>query len=126
MNVPIIMSTKNKKWFRRFFFYALPVSLKLADLALTIYLLRFPWNYESNPVAFWIIQRGLIFSFGVFLSLSLLSGAILNYLSKRLFDPNVKKNVKVLCGVSLFYNYFLLAYPVVNNVFIATYTQNVK
>ena len=113
-----VLMTKNS-WFRGFLFYALPVSLKLLDLILTIYLLRFPWNHESNPIALWIIQRGALFSCVVFISLSLLVGAILDRMYKRLLDPQVKKNIKILCGVAIFYNYFILTAPVVNNALIA-------
>jgi hypothetical protein len=126
MIFPKSILIKKKSWLRGFFFYALPVSLKLSDLVLTIYLLRFPWNYEANPIALWIIQRGILFSFVVFLSLSLLAGAILDRIFKRLFDPQVKKNIKILCGFTICYSYFLLAYPVVNNVFVAGYTWNIR
>ena len=126
MNLPKNILIKKKSWLRGFFFYALPVSLKLSDLALSIYLLQFPWNHEANPFALWIIQRGILFSFAVFFSLSLFAGVALDYIFKRLLNPKVKKNIKILCGVTICYSYFLLAYPVVNNVMKAGYMWNIE
>ena len=108
-----------KSWTLRIVFYILPVALKVSDLALTIYLLRFPWTYEANPIAFWIIEQGLSFSFVVTISLSVVLGVVLNHLFQRLFDPKIQKTVKILCGITLCLSYSMLIYPVVHNLVVA-------
>ena len=95
------------------------MALKLWDLALTIYLLRFPWTHETNPIASWIIKQGISFSLVVFISLSIVIGAVLDRLFQRLLDPKIKKNTKILCGITLCYSYFMMVFPVVNNLMVA-------
>ena len=108
-----------KVWTLRMFFYVLPVVLKLSDLALTLHLLKFPWTYESNPLAFWIIKRGVAFSLIVFICLSLVAGATLYRLFKKILDPKVKKNIKILCGIALCFSYSIMVLPVINNLMVA-------
>lgn len=119
MNFTLSILIKRKSWLCGFIFYALPVYLKLLDLTLTIYLLRFPWNYEVNPIALWIIQRGVLVSFVVFFSLSLLIGALIDHIFKSLLNPQIKKNIKILYSFTICVSYFLLVFPIANNVLIA-------
>lgn len=103
-----------------FYFIIVPQALKMLDLWLTLFLLRLPWMSEVNPVAVWLLSRGIpttifILSFAT----AVVSYSLFWFWNKiehpELIRSKHKRLVRVICGFGLFFGFLMLSLPVINN-----------